>query len=50
MKSHYYKDTQYRQTSIIRRTKSQHLNVYRLVLQLYLSNPLEPGMKSRMKM
>ena len=40
----------YRQTSDIRRTKSQHLNVSRLVLQLSLPSPLKPGVKSRMKM
>ena len=33
----------YRQLFDIRRTKSQKLNVIRLVLQLYLPNPLEPG-------
>ena len=32
------------------RTKSQNLDVSRLVLQLSLSNPLKPGVKSRMKM
>ena len=30
--------------------KSQQLNVSRLVLQLYLPNPLKPGLKSKMKM
>ena len=41
---------EYRKLSNIRRTKSQNLNDSRLVLQLPLSNPLEPGVKSRMKM
>ena len=36
--------------SNISRTKSQNLNDYRLVLQLSLSNPFEPGVKSKMKM
>ena len=40
----------YRQTSNIRRIKSQNLNISRLVLPLSLSNPLKPGVKSRMKM
>ena len=40
----------YRQVSNIRRTKSQTLNVSCLGLQLFLSNPLKPGIKSRMKM
>ena len=39
-----------RQTSNVRRTKSQNLNVSRLILQLYLHNPLKPGIKSGMKM
>ena len=39
----------YRQTSNIRRTKSQNLNVSLLVSQLSLPNPLKPGVKSRMK-
>ena len=40
----------YHQTSNISHTKSQNLNVSRLVLQLSLPNPLKPGVKSRMKM
>ena len=40
----------YCQTSNISHTKSQHLNVSRLILQLSLPNPLQPGVKSRMKM
>ena len=40
----------YHQTYSWRRTKSQHLNVSRLVLQLSLPNPLVSGVKSRMKM
>ena len=42
--------TQCRQTADICRTKSQNLNVSRLVLRLTLPNPLNPGVKSRMKM
>ena len=40
----------YRKIFNIRHTKSQHLNVSRLVLQLSLPNPLKPGVMSRMKM
>ena len=40
----------YRETSNISRTKSQNLNVSHLVLHLSLSNPLKPGVKSRMNM
>ena len=40
----------YRQTFDTRRTKSQHVNVSCLVLQLTLPNPLKPVVKSRMKM
>ena len=40
----------YHQTSNIRHTKSQNLNVSHHVLQLPLPNPLKPGVKSRMKM
>ena len=40
----------YCQPSNISSTKFQNLNVYHLVLQLYLPNPLKPGVKSRMKM
>ena len=36
-------------TSYMRHTKSQDLNVSRLVLQLPLPNPLRPGVKSRTK-
>ena len=42
--------SEYCQTSNTRCTKSQNLNVSRLVLQLSLSNPLQPGVKSSMKM
>ena len=38
------------QTSDISRTKFQNVNVSRLVLQLYLPNPLKPGVKWKMKM
>ena len=40
----------YRQMSNISRTKVQNLNVSRFVVQLYLPNPLKPGVESRMKM
>ena len=40
----------YCQISTIRRTKSQHWNVFRLVLQLPVPNPLKPCVRSRMKM
>ena len=40
----------YRNISNIRRTKSPNLNVSRLVLQLFLPNPMKPCVKSRMKM
>ena len=40
----------YREVSNIRRTKSQHLNVYRFVLQMSLRNLLKPGIQPRMKM
>ena len=40
----------YRQVSNIRRTKFQHLKDYRTVLRLSLPNPLNPDVKSRMKM
>ena len=42
--SHYCK------ISDIRRTKTQNLNDFPLVLRSSLSNPLKPGVKSRMKM
>ena len=37
------------QTSNIRHTKSQNLDISHLVLQLSLPNPLKPGVKSIMK-
>ena len=40
-----YRNSIYSQTSNISRTKSQHLNISRLVLQLSLSNPFKPGVK-----
>ena len=40
----------YRKISNIRRTKSQNLNHYHLVLRSSLVNPLKPSVKSRMKM
>ena len=39
----------YRQLSNIKRSKSQNLNVSRLVLELSLLNPLKSCVKSRMK-
>ena len=39
----------YRQTSNVSCTKSQNLNVFRLILQLYFLNSLKSGFKSRMK-
>ena len=46
----YNKKYTYRKTSCISRTKSQNLDVPRLVLQLFLPNPLKPGVKLSMKM
>ena len=40
----------YRKISNISRTKSENLIFSRLVLQLFVPNPLKPGVKSRMKM
>ena len=40
----------HRQISYIRRAKSEKLNVFRIMLQLSLSNPSKPGVKLRMKM
>ena len=40
----------YCKISNISRTKSPNLNASRLVLQLSLSNPIKPDVKSRMKM
>ena len=40
----------YRENSNISRTKSQNLNVSRLVLPLSVPNPLKPDVKSRMNM
>ena len=40
----------YRKIPNIKRTKFQNLNDSRLILQLPLTNPLEPAVKSRMKM
>ena len=40
----------YHKISNIWRTKSQNLNHSCLVMKLSLSNPLKPGVKSRMKM
>ena len=40
----------YRQTSGKSRTKSKHLNVSRLVLQLSLPDQFKPGVKVRMMM
>ena len=43
-------NTEYRQVSNIRRTKSQHLKYSRAVLWLSFPNPLKPDVKSRMTM
>ena len=40
----------YRKVNSIRRTKSQNVNVSRLVMQLSLPNPLKLDVKSIMKM
>ena len=40
----------FRKTSSISRTKSQNLNVSRIILKLSSLNPLKPGVKLRMKM
>ena len=40
----------YRKISNIRRTKSQNLNVSRFILQLFVPNPMKPGVKLEMKM
>ena len=40
----------YRKISNICRIKSPNVNVCRLILQLSLSNPTKPGVKSRMNM
>ena len=40
----------YRQTTNIKGTKQQNVNVCHLVLQSSLPNPSKPGVKSRMKM
>ena len=42
--------TDYRKISNISGTKSQNLNGSRLVLQLYLPNPLNPNVRSSMMM
>ena len=41
--------TESRKTVYISRTQSQILNVFHLVFQLSVSNPLKPDVKSRMK-
>ena len=43
------KQVTYRKTSSTMRTKSQNLTISHLVLQLFLPNPLKPGVKSIMK-
>ena len=45
-----YSRMKYLQFSNIRRTQSQNIDVFRLVLLLSLPNPLKPGVKLRMKM
>ena len=46
----YLYNKHYRKNSSISRTKSQNLNVSRLLLQRPLPNPLKPDVKLRMKM
>ena len=46
----FFYQNEYHKISYIRRTKSLHLNVSRLVSQLSLPYPLKPGVKLRMKM
>ena len=43
-------NSMHRQFSNIRRTQSPNINVFRLVLQLLLTNPLKPGVKLISKM
>ena len=50
MPSCMFHDKKKRQTFNVGPTKSQKLNVSRLVLQLPLPNPFKPGVKSRIKM
>ena len=45
-----HKNFNYRKTSSISRTKSQSLNESCILAQLSLLNPLNPGVKLRMKM
>ena len=40
----------YRKISNLRCAKSSNLIVSRLILHLFLSNPMKPGVKSRMEM
>ena len=44
------RNNNYRKISNIRRTKSQNWTASHFILQLYLPNPLKPGVKLRMKM
>ena len=45
-----FRQSTYRKTSSISRTKSQNLNVSCILLQLSSLNPLKTGVKLRMKM
>ena len=47
---HSFANWSYRKTSSISHTKFQSLNVYCILAQLSSLNPLEPGVKLRMKM
>ena len=40
----------YRKISNISRTESPNFNVSRLVLQMFVPNPMKPDVKSKMKM
>ena len=46
----HYSMVKYCEISNINRTNLQNLTVSRLVLQLFLPDPLKSGVKSRMKM
>ena len=47
---HNQRPKNYRKTSSISRTKFKNLNVFCPLLKWYLPNPLNPGVKLRMKM
>ena len=49
-KEQYFKDNHITVKPLVRRTKSQGLNVSCILAQLSSLNPLKPGVKLRMKM